>query len=586
MISNIFFFMRLLFSASPFYVIGELIWGALMFVPPRVISVVGVKYIIDVYTSRQRLERIYYAIAIIAAIFIVSRLLSWVYRELYLNIGKEKAFAALSEQLYKKAKSLDLASYDNPEFYTDFILTIESSGENVEMLMTLVRNYFIDVVSLIAVSSILLSIDPMCLVIIVAFVLAFMPLSKKIGKLQMDRRTDNARLHRRADYFQRIFYLQDYAKEVRMNGIRPLLYERYDGAADDVIVNQKGYWNKMSLLYCTQEIGVQVLGFMLVLPLYLGYLVMVKKSLSAGSFVAVFNGAYSIALSINFITVWAVSRFAERAKMIEKFREFLATKSEINDGEKTAENGDAKTIEIKNLSFTYPGNDEPTLKNINMSIRPKEKIALVGYNGAGKTTLTNLLLRLYDPSEGAILIDGEDIRDVTLSSHRERFSAVYQDFQLYACTLAENVAMDEGPDRARAERALSHSGFSKEVKNGMDTELLREFDKDGQQLSGGESQKVAVARAFYKKCPYAILDEPSANLDPLAEYNLNQAMIKAAEDKTVIFISHRLSTTVGADRIYVMENGEIIESGSHGELMALDGTYAHMFNLQAEKYKQ
>ncbi len=240
---------------------------------------------------------------------------------------------------------------------------------------------------------------------------------------------------------------------------------------------------------------------------------------------------------------------------------------------------------VENVSFTYPGSDKPALENINLTIKPFEKIALVGYNGAGKTTLTNLLLRLYDPDEGSIEIDGEDIRDVTVKSHRDRFSVVYQDYQTYACTLGENVAMDVNPNRERAEKALKQSGFSKEVKNGTDTELLREFDKDGQMLSGGESQKAAIARVFYKRCPYAVLDEPSANLDPVAEYNLNRAMIKTAEDKTVIFISHRLSTTVNADRIYVMENVKIIESGIHAELMKMNGTYAYMFNLQAEKYK-
>ncbi|MBR1532267.1 MAG: ATP-binding cassette domain-containing protein, partial [Eubacterium sp.] len=154
-----------------------------------------------------------------------------------------------------------------------------------------------------------------------------------------------------------------------------------------------------------------------------------------------------------------------------------------------------------------------------------------------------------------------------------------------AATLGENVALTPEVDSERATAALRHSGFSKSVPNGLDTYLLREFDDEGIMMSGGESQKVAISRAFYKNCPYVILDEPSANLDPIAEYNLNQSMIEAAQDKTVVFISHRLSTTVSADRIYVMENGEIIEQGSHEELMAMNGTYAYMFNLQAEKYK-
>lgn len=147
------------------------------------------------------------------------------------------------------------------------------------------------------------------------------------------------------------------------------------------------------------------------------------------------------------------------------------------------------------------------------------------------------------------------------------------------------MALDVHPDISRAREALQHSGFSKELPDDMDTELLREFNNSGIMMSGGEAQKVAIARAFYKDCPYIILDEPSANLDPVAEYNLNQAMLEAAKDKTVIFISHRLSTTVNADKIYVMENGRIIESGSHAELMSKNSTYAYMFNLQAEKYK-
>ena len=151
--------------------------------------------------------------------------------------------------------------------------------------------------------------------------------------------------------------------------------------------------------------------------------------------------------------------------------------------------------------------------------------------------------------------------------------------------MSENVALSDIFDGDRVMNSLEHSGFTKSLSHGVNTELLREFDDEGVMLSGGESQKVAIARAFYKKCPYVILDEPSANLDPVAEYNLNQAMLDAAKDKTVIFISHRLSTTVDADKIYVMENGEIIESGSHDELMKLNKTYAYMFNLQAEKYK-
>ncbi len=582
--SNIFYFVSLLFKISPTLVIGEFIMGILTTLPTRLVSVVGLKYIIDTVTEGENLRKAFYAVAVIAAVLIGSKVFAWIFQEFFWNTAKEKVYYGLNSILYEKARQLDLESYDNPEFYNSFILTIESSSDNITNLLGLVRNYVGNLISFFTIAGVLLTIDPVCLVIILVFIGVFLPLSSKRGDLQMRRRRDNTEYHRRSDYFQRIFYLQDYAKEVRMNDIHPLLMARYNEAADDVIDNQKKYWKKISAVSFIQESGVQVLGFMFALPLYLGYCVLVKESLTAGDFVAAFNGAHSIALSINFLTVWAVAVFSERGKMIEKYREFLKADFKIKDGGKTAEVGEPEEIKIRDMSFTYPGSDEPTLKNINLTIKPYEKIALVGYNGAGKTTLTNLLLRLYDVTEGEITIGGEDIRGFSASSHRDRFAAVFQDFQLFACTAGENVALSDDGDEERVKEALRHSGFEKELKNGVDTELLREFDDDGKMLSGGESQKIAIARAFYKNCPYVILDEPSANLDPIAEYNLNQAMIEAAKHKTVIFISHRLSTTVGADRIYVMEKGEIIESGSHEELMKKGGTYAYMFNLQAEKY--
>lgn len=583
--SNIFFFVRLLFSVSPLLVIGEFIWGLLMILPSRLISVLGVKYIIDVVTEGENLERIFGAVAVIAAILIGSTVISWLFREFFWNIEREKVYYGLNKKLYEKARSLDLESYDNPEFYNNFILTIESSSDNIQNLLGLVRMYVGNIISLVTISSVLLSIDPWCLVIILSVICIFLPISKKVGNLMMERRIENARFHRRSDYFQRVFYLQDYAKEVRMNNISPLLIDRYNDAADDVINNQKKYWNKISVLNCTQTVGVQGLGFLFILPLYLGYCVLIKESITPGDFVATFNGAHSVAMSFQFLTIWALARFSEQAKMIDKYREFLKADFKIKNGGEVTPKTEPKEITIKNLSFTYPNNDKPTLEDINLTIKPYEKIALVGYNGAGKTTLTNLLLRLYDATDGEILIDGENIKNATADSHRDRFAAVFQDFQIFACSLGENVALDVDPDEERVWDALKHSGFSKELKNGVKSELLREFDDEGVMFSGGEAQKTAIARAFYKDCPYVILDEPSANLDPVAEYNLNQAMIEAAQHKTVIFISHRLSTTVNADRIYVMENGRIIESGSHAELMELGGTYAYMFNLQAEKYK-
>lgn len=585
MLANLVYFVILLFKVSPGLVIGEMVFGIVRKLPYRIISVLGVKYMIDVVTQGGSAREVFTIVGVIAAILLITSVANAMFREFYWNVAREKAYRGLNKTLYEKAKALDLECYDNPKFYNNFILTIESSSDNIQNILGMVQNYVGEFISLFTIGSIILTIDPVCLLIIAVIVIIFTPISKKIGELQMIRREENNRLHRRADYFARVFYLQDYVKEVRMNNITPLLLKRYNEAAQAVCDSQISYVRKIDISYFIQETGVQIVGFMFILPLYLGYCVLERHTLSAGDFVASFNGAFSIAASFSFLTVAAVRNFSERAKMIEKYREFLNTDSTILDGEGIAPKTEPKCIEIKDLSFTYPGNSEPTLNNINLKIEPYEKIALVGFNGAGKTTLTNLILRLYDATDGEILIDNENIKNVTVDSHRNRFAAVFQDFQIFSCTVGENVALDVDPDKKRVEKALFDSGFDKELRNGVDSQMLREFDDEGVMLSGGESQKVAISRAFYKDCPYVILDEPSANLDPVAEYKLNQAMLDAAKDKTVIFISHRLSTTINADRIYVMENGRIIESGSHNELMEMNGTYAKMFNMQAEKYK-
>lgn len=215
----------------------------------------------------------------------------------------------------------------------------------------------------------------------------------------------------------------------------------------------------------------------------------------------------------------------------------------------------------------------------------------MGYNGAGKTTLIKLLQRLYDVSEGSIKINGTDIRSVPLSEYRSLFSSVFQDYKLFGASVASNVKMEpvERSDELSVTSALKKSGFDtrlNELGQGIWTELTKEFDDSGVNLSGGESQKIAIARTFYRQTPIIILDEPSSSLDPVSEYTLNQTMLKSGRNRTVIFISHRLSSTVLADRIYMLENGRIIEQGSHRQLMAANGKYAEMFHLQSRQYQR
>lgn len=285
-----------------------------------------------------------------------------------------------------------------------------------------------------------------------------------------------------------------------------------------------------------------------------------------------------------------LSELGEESLYVDKFREFLAYKPKIeHQGGMQAKNVPS-AISLKNVSFKYEGAENYSLKNINLDIKPYEKIAIVGYNGAGKSTLVKLIMRLYDVTEGEITLDGVNIKEYSTDSYRDVFGSVFQDYKVFAGTIAENVEMDFIQDSRRTaiKNSLGESGFGDKLKKldmGIDTPLTREFDEDGVNLSGGDEQKIAIARIFARKCSCVILDEPSSALDPISEYKLNKTMMTLSEHKTVIFISHRLSTTMMADRIIMLENGEITEQGTLDELMAQGGSYARMFNKQAEKYR-
>ena len=555
-------------------------------VPWILSNVVLLKYIIDVVTSGVDFYRAGIACAVFAAIVVVGTIGSTVFYEIFLPKQRERLNYKLYTQIYDKAAKMDFESYDNPAYYNDLVLAMTSMYERVDNVLSDAQDITRLLTSIISITAVIATIDPLCLVFIFLCVAIMIPIGRLIAKVNVKRTEAMTPLDRKNLYFSRVFYLQDYAKELRLNPAGEMIERRYNRNVIDRITTIGPFLRKQWQLYFCQEALPMTLLVYLGIALYMGYKAIVTKEITLGEFAATFNGANSVSRCVFDLTSWFSINLRENGLYIEKFRKFMSAKEKIIGGDVKKVFDIPPTIKFENVSFTYPGNEKPTLKNINLEIKPYQKIALVGYNGAGKTTLTNLLLRLYDVTEGKITVDGTDIREWDIPTYHENYAAVFQDFSLFGATIGENVAMNDHPDKEKVLAALRESGFGKELKNGTDTMLLREFDDGGLSLSGGEGQKVAVARAFYKKCPFAILDEPSANLDPVSEYALNEAMSRAAEDKTVIFISHRLSTTVMADVIYMLENGEIVESGSHDELMALGGKYAYMFNLQAEKYQE
>lgn len=583
---NYIFMLKFVMKSSPLLMICTVLFDAMTELPWVLSNVVLLKYIIEVVSSGTELYRVFISCGVFAALVIFGNLGNTLFYEILLPVQKEKLNKKLYEQIYEKAARMDLSSYDDPKFYNDFVLAMNTMGERIEAIIHDSTTLFTNIIAISTITGIVASIDPMCLVFVIVCILMMLPVGRIIAKVNVQRTEAMTPLDRKNLYFWRVFYLQDYAKEIRLNPAGEMTERRYSKNIVDRLTTITPFLKKQWKLYFCQESAPFTLLIYLGITLYLGYKAIVLRELDMGDFAASFNGAINIGDRMFYLTSWFAINFRENGLYVDKFKKFMSADEKIKGGTYTEILDKPQTIKLENVSFTYPGNNHPTLKNINLEIKPYQKIALVGYNGAGKTTLTNLLLRLYDVTEGSITVGGRNIKEWNTKAYHDNFAAVFQDFSLFGATVGENVAMADTHDSDRVVAALNESGFDKKLTNGTDTVLLREFDDNGMSLSGGESQKVAIARTFYKNCPFAILDEPSANLDPMSEYALNEAMSRAADNKTVIFISHRLSTTVMADVIYMLENGEIIESGSHEELMAKNGKYAYMFNLQAEKYKQ
>ncbi|MBQ6863038.1 MAG: ABC transporter ATP-binding protein [Clostridia bacterium] len=583
---NYLFMLGFICKHTPLYLFGYLIFDVVANIPWILTNVVLLKYIIDVVSSGVDMYRAAVACVAFAVFIVIGNLLNTVFYEVFLPKEREKLYFKMYSIIYEKAAKMDYEAYDNPAYYNDLVLAMTSMSDRAQQVLSNTQDILTNIVSVLTIGTIIVTIDPMCLLFVFLCVGFMVPVGRLIAKVNVQRTEVMTPLDRKNLYFSRVFYLQDYAKELRLSRAGQMIERRYQKNIHDRLATVSPYLAKQWKLYFCQESMPLTLLIYLGITLYMGYKAIVTKEVTMGDFAATFNGATAISNSVFAITSWFALSLRENGLYVEKFKRFMNAKEKIIGGDNKTVHKKPVTIRFENVSFTYPGNDTPTLKNINLEIKPYQKIALVGYNGAGKTTLTNLLLRLYDVSEGRITIDGVDIREWDIPSYHKNFAAVFQDFSLFGATVGENVSMNDHPDSEKVKKALESGNFRKELPDDTDTILLREFDENGMSLSGGEAQKVAIARAFYKDCPFAVLDEPSANLDPVAEYTLNQAMTKAAENKTVIFISHRLSTTVMADCIYMLENGEIVESGSHEELMQQNGKYAYMFNLQADKYKE
>lgn len=494
-------------------------------------------------------------------------------------------YRVIHTMLYRKAAEVELECYENPKYYDKFVKAIDECEKKTMQVWNSVTGIVFRVVWTAANFGIIIAIDPV-LLLFVLIPLAVVPLRSKRNKLNYERSMAVKEENRRKDYARRTFYLADYAKEMRLTGMPVLMLRRFRESGERVMELIRKYGMSVAVVeYIITECNEMLTA--LGATIYACYGAFVRGTIGYGDCLIIVSSINNLASMLS-DSANVLAGFQENALYIENFREFLEYEPKLKDGAKgMPEGGD---IVLEHVSFRYDGAAEDTLRDISMHFGSKEKIAIVGHNGAGKTTLVKLLLRLYD-AEGSITYGGVPLKDLPLTQYRDMFAAVMQDFHIFALTAADNVMLREREkdDGKIITKALKQSGLYEKVMGFADKEntiMTKEFDEHGEVLSGGEQQKLAISHVYSKQNRFVILDEPSSALDPIAEYEMYNRMMTACEDCGVIFISHRLSSAVMADRIYLLENGTVAECGTHEELMAENGIYAEMFRKQAENYAE
>ena len=589
MISNVMYLLKYAARYDKPLILKIMILNILLLTGMAVNDTFILKMIINRLTGKMQFKEIV-ILLLISLVLVVF--LEWIHQ--LLNEWAKAKLIPLSgriqRDLAEKNSLKDLIFYDDPETFDTYAVVSQRADELIADAVTIVSKIIGGAVALFVASAMILTIDPILAVFPIAGFIVNLLTRFKIEKINHTWWVEYRKKLRKADYSKRVFYQPEFAKECKLTDVRDPLRKQFDEALDEASEEGRIYGPPLTWVSLVNWISVFTVFSFFAIPAYLGYLALVVKSIALGEVASANNAANYVRRNLNEINYCLVD-FQVIGMYGDKLIKLLEYEPniEVADGF-TPEKGSAPLV-LSHVSFRYPNTEKDTLKDISIEIHPGEKIAIVGENGAVKTTFVKLLMRLYDVTGGSIKYGEHDIREYNTHAYRKKISAVFQDFNIYAATVAENVLLRkaEKEDEEDVIHALKKADFGRRLDSlpeGIQTPLTREFDDNGVNLSGGESQKIAISRVFLKNEDRAIsiLDEPSSALDPVSEYKLNKNLIENAGENTVIFISHRLSTTRMADRIYLFEHGEIVEQGTHEELMTLGGKYKEMFDRQAHNY--
>ena len=587
-IKNNFYALSLLWSICPRLVVHKALSRLLYYFGWLFYSAFFMRFVINALQEGRTFEAIMIFIALTIAVFASMALYnSYIVGSLTPIAGAE-VNKKLYQMLFRKSRNVELECFENSDFYDKYTLAMKNADtrlvETVDMFFGVVFGFIASICAFIF----MFQVDKLSVTFILLPVIGNFVFRRINSKIDYTRQKEMAPHNRRIDYINRIMYLKDYAKEIRLTNIFKLLKRQYTDAITGVADVTKKFVFKSVCLHWFYIMFTFTFIFEGLL-IYGAYRTLVSETMSLAQL--------AVITSMMVSTTWILIGFTDsitasfkNGLFMDYLRTFLEYKEKIPEDYDGADPGtEIESIEFRNVSFSYK--DEVVLSDVSMKFDGGKTYALVGHNGAGKSTLIKLLLRFYDPSAGEILLNGRNIREYNLRKYRALFATAFQDNRMFSMTVADNVLLGEDiPADEREETvcdALKLSGVYDKVMSlpdGINTTLTREFDDNGAVLSGGEFQKIVVARAFARRCPVKVFDEPSSALDPIAEYKLFDNILKACHKNTLLFISHRLSSVQNADYVFLLENGTVREEGTHRELIERQGIYADMYRKQAENY--
>lgn len=491
--------------------------------------------------------------------------------------------------MMNKAKTVDLQSFDKTDFYERLENAQREATVRPIQIINATFSSVSTVISMLSFVAILFTISPWAPLFIVALALPSAFITYLYRKKSFNYVRMRSKDRRQLNYYSGLMTNKDMVKEIRIFGLSDLFISRYGKTFKEYFKGlrklylKEGFWNMLVSLF--SAVAHCVVFAYVAFRVWSGSLQVGDYSLYTGALNSITSGVNSLIASTS--TVYEGTLF------IDNLITFMDEEPTIlvgNSGTAKVDRHIPHKIEFKNLSFRYPGTENYVIKNLNAVINPGSTVALVGVNGAGKTTLIKLITRLYDPTEGEILLDDKNLKEYDPNELYRIFGIIFQDFGKYAVTAAENIAFGE-IEKIPTQQNITHAAkqsnaedFINKLPRGYETPLMRYFEDDGIELSIGQWQKLSIARAFYSDSDILILDEPTASLDAIAEQEIYNQFDELRQDKTTIFVSHRLSSATTADIIFVLDNGELVESGSHAELINKGGLYNKLFTTQAGRY--